>query len=132
MTTPILRDPVTGRFITSKLKKEEPVVHLAYTVIYVVCFCTFVQMITLGLFYLEVHNLEQEVIANREVVKEIQDSGAALIIVPEMPESEVEIFPASPAGELDGAPEPEPTAAEKEPESVIRIYRGADVEEINL
>lgn len=125
-----LRDPVTGRFVSSKLKKQEPVVTLAYTVVYVVCFCTFALMIGLAIFFMQTRELKTAVIENRNIIEEIRDNGEALVIVPELPESEYESPYTPPAEELEGAPDP--VSDTEKPQRKVRVFRGSEVTEYEL
>ena len=126
MTKPTLRDPVTGQFTSANGKKPDPVLTFANTVIYVVCFSAFLQAVTLGLFYYELHNLRKDVIQNRQLVEEIQVNGVPMMAEPELPESEYEIPSASPSNELKGGfdePLAVPASNTEKPRPLIRVFR---------
>jgi hypothetical protein len=113
-----LRDPRTGRFLPKHPKKQEPIVALAFTVVYVVCFCSIALLIALTIFFLQVNNLRDEILQNRKIVKDIQAEGAALVVVPEVDPS---------APELLG--EPDPVYSPEDTKKTIRIFRGSEVSE---
>lgn len=128
MTSPILRDPLTGRFVTSKSKKEEPVVRLAYTVIYASCYCMLALIISLLFFFLETRQLKIEIIGNREIIQELKKEKSAPVIVSE---SEYKDSCAPLTDELKGGPEPKtnPVSDKEKPQRKVRVFRGSEVME---
>jgi predicted amidohydrolase len=89
-------------------------------------------IIALAFFFIQTQRVENKVIENNRLIEEIQEKGAAIIVVPELPESEFETPYAPPPEELEGAPEPDPVSDKEKPRSKIRVFRGAEVTEYEL